>query len=142
MTKEEEEYLEETEEQEPEQEEVPVAPKEFESELEFNNELINPKAEKDFTWLNRDKVLGNIKDEHLAFALAGWEEVKLLQHMGLTKAAAFFEADVSGLFVATRSLAGFESKLLRTNISTYEGLDEDSKDNQRRGFKKLFGRSK
>ncbi len=128
------------EEQPPEEEDAP--PKEFENELDFNNELINPKAEIEFPWLTRDKVLGNINDNQLKFVQLAWEEVKLLKHMGLHDAAAFFEADAAGIFVATRSLNGFESKLLRTSISKYEGLDDEAKENQRRGFKKLFGRQK
>ncbi len=145
MTKEpeeepEQEYQEEVPEEQPPEEDAP--PKEFENELDFNNELINPKAETEFNWLTRDKVLGNIDKNHLTFARLAWDEVKLLKHMGLPKAASFFEADAAALFVATRSLDGFESKLLRTSISKYEGLDDEAKENQRRGFKKLFGRHK
>lgn len=107
---------------------------EFENNMDFQNVLINPKSEKNHSWLTRDLVLGNIERKDLKRANFSMELVKLLKHMGLNDAANFFIADVQAEFIMSRSIMGFESKLLRTSISEYKGLGEEQKDNIKRRF--------
>ncbi|MAF44196.1 MAG: hypothetical protein CMI54_08580 [Parcubacteria group bacterium] len=108
--------------------------------LEFQQNLIAPKSESTFDWLNRDAVLGNIDPKEKMEIRAGLELVQLLDHLGSTKAKNAFLSDINTILVVSRSVEGFERKMMQTAISELKGVKLSEMEG--RTVRKFFGGKK
>lgn len=76
---------------------------------------------------SREEILGNIKN---------WEKVKLIrlhqlqkacERMGLTKAKNFFSREEKKTLNISRSVGGFQQRILRTTLSGKDNFSDDKK---------------
>lgn len=85
-----------------------------ESTVELQKELIHP--ESDFSDMNMDLVVSNLGPNELYLVRENLELSGHLDLLGLDKASEFFKRNATILAVTARSKAGFERRMLATQI--------------------------
>lgn len=84
--------------------------------LKFQQHLINPKAEKYFEIITRDFTLGNIDKKIMGFLIERLDFAVELEGLGFNGAAMAFYSELEGYIVMSRSVDGFQQKMLATSI--------------------------
>lgn len=120
-------------------EEQPLDASIIESQFEFQQGLIGPKSEAKFPWLNRDAVLGNITKAEKTEIREGLDLVQLLDDLGSIEGRDAFLSDINTILVVSRSVDGFERKMMQTAISELKGVKLS--ETEGRSVSKFFGGS-
>ena len=103
---------------------------------EFEENLIKPASQVQYDWLSRDPVLSNITAKQLLEVRLGLELVQLLDYLHLPDAKSAFLADIQAIFVVSRGVDGFWTRMMRTSISELKGWKQEDVD--KKGFRWLF----
>ena len=87
----------------------------YENLLQFQSDVINPKTEDVFTFLNRDSDLGNIDHNTWLVIADRLDFANQLLEDGFLKSAKDLFSEIQSFLITSRSIDGFQQKMLTTS---------------------------